>query len=288
MLLAEDFRAMARDALRGRWPGAAGVALLAAFLGATMVDGASFNFNVGQKDVELFRRIYEGSAWHAYMGFIIGAAIILIVYWLVRLVIGGAVTLGYAQYNLNLMDRKEAQVTDLFCHFNRLGTAFCMQFLRGLYIFLWSLLFVIPGIIASYRYRFAELNLYENPELGVFEAINLSKRQTMGYKSQLLFLDLSFFGWSLLATAPLLLENTIYYMEISTAQLGMSLQLFDFSAFPGGYAVWVLLSSLWQLAVSVFYLAHYHACCIGYYETAKATSRLDPCHLQRPQTPDGL
>ena len=56
MLLAEDFRAMARDALRGRWPGAAGVALLAAFLGATMVDGASFNFNVGQKDVELFRR----------------------------------------------------------------------------------------------------------------------------------------------------------------------------------------------------------------------------------------
>ena len=84
MLLAEDFRAMARDALRGRWPGAAGVALLAAFLGATMVDGASFNFNVGQKDVELFRRIYEGGAWHAYVGFIIGATIILIVYWLRR------------------------------------------------------------------------------------------------------------------------------------------------------------------------------------------------------------
>ena len=209
MLLAEDFRAMARDALRGRWPGAAGVALLAAFLGATMVDGASFNFNVGQKDVELFRRIYEGGAWHAYMGFIIGAAIILIVYWLVRLVIGGAVTLGYAQYNLNLMDRKEAQVTDLFCHFNRLGTAFCMQFLRGLYIFLWSLLFVIPGIIASYRYAMAPFILAEHPEMGAGEAITTSKEMMQGNKFRLFCLELSFIGWSLLCAVPAILLMSI-------------------------------------------------------------------------------
>ena len=203
---------------------------------------------------------------------------------LVSVVLGA----GFVMYVMAIVRGERAEFLSLLDGFSMAGKLILLYIVKTAFIALWSMLFVIPGIIASYRYRFAELNLYENPELGVFEAINLSKRQTMGYKKQLLFLDLSFFGWSLLATAPLLLENTIYYMEISTVQLGMSLQLFDFSAFPGGYAVWVLLTSLWQLAVSVFYLAHYHACCIGYYETAKATSRLDPCHLQRPQTPDGL
>ena len=66
------------------------------------------------------------------------------------------------------------------------------------FIVLWSMLLVIPGIIAAYRYRFAVLNLCENPELGVMEALNMSKAQTSGYKGQLFMLDLSFIGWAIL------------------------------------------------------------------------------------------
>ncbi len=54
------------------------------------------------------------------------------------------------------------------------------------------------GIIATYRYRFALYNLLENPDLGILEAINLSKEQTYGYKWQLFVLDLSFLGWLIL------------------------------------------------------------------------------------------
>ena len=45
------------------------------------------------------------------------------------------------------------------------------------------------GIVAAYRYRFALYNLYENPGIGVMEALDMSKRQTLGYKSQLFTLD---------------------------------------------------------------------------------------------------
>ena len=51
------------------------------------------------------------------------------------------------------------------------------------------------GIVAAYRYRFAMLNLCENPEIGVMEALNMSKAQTLGFKWQLFVLDLSFLGW---------------------------------------------------------------------------------------------
>ena len=64
--------------------------------------------------------------------------------------------------------------------------------------FLWSLLFVIPGFIALYRYRFAYYNLLTDPTLSASEAIQLSCRQTYGMKGSLFMLDLSFFGWFLL------------------------------------------------------------------------------------------
>lgn len=66
-------------------------------------------------------------------------------------------------------------------------------------VFLWSLLFVIPGIIASYRYAFAYYNILTDPSLTAGEAIRLSCEQTRGMKGALFVLDLSFLGWNLLS-----------------------------------------------------------------------------------------
>ena len=66
----------------------------------------------------------------------------------------------------------------LFDAFPFAGKVILLSIVEGIFIFLWSMLFVIPGIIAAYRYSFAMLNLCENPELGVMEALNLSKQQT--------------------------------------------------------------------------------------------------------------
>ena len=82
------------------------------------------------------------------------------------------------------------------------GSAFPFSaFLSG------ALLTAIPGIIAQYRYRFAIYNLCENPEIGVLEAINMSKAQTAGFKGTLFVLDLSFLGWSILCWLTLGILN---------------------------------------------------------------------------------
>ena len=74
-------------------------------------------------------------------------------------------------------------------------------------VFLWSMLFVIPGIIATYRYRFAYYNLLSDDSLSAGDAIQLSCRQTAGMKLELFILDLSFIGWSLLAGLTMGLLN---------------------------------------------------------------------------------
>jgi len=72
------------------------------------------------------------------------------------------------------------------------------MFLRGLYTFLWSLLFVIPGIIKAYAYRMVPYILADNPKMDSEQAILLSRQMMMGEKWRTFVLDLSFIGWYLL------------------------------------------------------------------------------------------
>lgn len=70
-----------------------------------------------------------------------------------------------------------------------------LQFLIGLFTFLWALLFIIPGIIKSYAYSMSFYLLFQEPNLTAVEAIEESKKLTDGHKMDLFILDLSYFGW---------------------------------------------------------------------------------------------
>ena len=105
---------------------------------------------------------------------------------------------GYARYHLGIRRGEEMPYETLFDGFSFAGKLILLSIVQYIFIFLWSLLFVIPGIIAAYRYRFAVYNLCEDPEMGVMDAINMSKAQTNGFKWQLFVLDLSFLGWQIL------------------------------------------------------------------------------------------
>ena len=78
------------------------------------------------------------------------------------------------------------------------GNVVLTQFLRNLYIFLWSLLFVIPGIVRAYGYFAVPYILAENPNMDHKRALELSRQMTMGFKGELFVTDLSFLGWHLL------------------------------------------------------------------------------------------
>ena len=73
------------------------------------------------------------------------------------------------------------------------------MFYRDMYTFLWSLLFIIPGIVKAYEYRMIPYLLAENPEMSKEEAFATSKQMMSGQKWRTFVLDLSFFGWILLS-----------------------------------------------------------------------------------------
>ena len=73
------------------------------------------------------------------------------------------------------------------------------MFYRDLYTFLWSLLFIIPGIVKAYEYRMIPYLLAENPQMSKEDAFAASKQMMNGQKWRTFVLDLSFFGWILLS-----------------------------------------------------------------------------------------
>jgi len=195
---------------------------------------------------------------------------------------------GFVLYCMAIRRGERAEYLTLFDGFSFTGKLIALNIIMYALISLWSMLFVIPGIIAAYRYRFALYNLYENPGISVMEALAMSKRQTMGYKMQLFTLDLSYAGWIILAMLPSFFESTLFYYEealpyvssyISTAA---PLASFSHSSLP--LWLWSLIISLWSLVVGLFYLAHYQCTELGYFEIAKSTSGVN---TQRPPWSDG-
>lgn len=95
---------------------------------------------------------------------------------------GWILAAGFALYCMDIRRRERSEYAVLFDGFSFTGKIIALNIVINLFVFLWSMLFVVPGIIAYYRYRFALYNLYENPDMDIMEALNLSKRQTQGYK----------------------------------------------------------------------------------------------------------
>lgn len=115
-----------------------------------------------------------------------------------QLILGGVIRQGYAVSLLKQHDGEETDIQDLFSQFHRFGDGFCLGLLEFVFVFLWMLLFIIPGIVAAYRYAMAPFLMAENEDMTASEAINASKELMYGHKAELFFLDLSFIGWSLL------------------------------------------------------------------------------------------
>ena len=208
MLEAKDFRRYARESLKGRWLKAGGVGLLAGVLGASISTTVPSVSSSGGSDMsELISNNISGTAVFApeipamTLAIILGVALVVLLWAVVVLVIGGATTLGYAKYNLNLVDDHDPKLRDLFSQYDRIGTGFGMQFFRGLFVALWSLLLVIPGIIARYSYYMTPFILCENPDMTAREAIRESKELMKGNRWRLFCLGLSFIGWDILAIA---------------------------------------------------------------------------------------
>ncbi|MBR5360963.1 MAG: DUF975 family protein [Lachnospiraceae bacterium] len=109
------------------------------------------------------------------------------------------IALGLVMVFLNVTYGEDPKVSTIFEPFKtNYGKAVCLSFLVGIFVMLWCLLLVIPGIIMAYAYSQSFRILAENPDMAPMECIKESKRIMKGRKMDLFVLQLSFIGWILL------------------------------------------------------------------------------------------
>lgn len=231
MKYASDFRSIARDGLRGRWGTAVIAGLVASLLGAIASSGPEikFNFSDNGANINLMfanQEIYSSSeGWMPELNaFIVGGAIYIMIAALimaaVSFVLGSVISLGYSRFNLDLVDRrKEPELGTLFGFFTHWKNAAVANLLQAVYVFLWSLLLVIPGIVASYSYAMTPYILSEYPEMAPSEAIGKSKEMMEGNRWRLFCLQFSFIGWGILSSFTLGIGEfwLIPYRQAATA-----------------------------------------------------------------------
>lgn len=130
-----------------------------------------------------------------------------------------SLSIGVCMIYLGLTEGKKAEVGTLFQGFQAFGKSIWLSVLVAVFTFLWSLLFVIPGIIKSYSYAMAYYVLADNPEMTAREALRESKEIMHGHKWELFVLQLSFILWHLLGVITLGLAYiyVVPYMSASTA-----------------------------------------------------------------------
>ena len=112
------------------------------------------------------------------------------------------VGVGFSLFVMNSVRRSQPAIGNLLDGFGMFPRVLFLIILQIVFIFLWSLLLVIPGIIAAYRYSFAVYVMIDHPEMSAMDCLRESKRLTTGYKRQLFLLDLSFIFWFLLTMIP--------------------------------------------------------------------------------------
>ncbi len=204
MKLAFDFRKTARQALAGKWWLAIAAGLIASILGGIGSSGPEFEVNFNTETGINASFMGQNFALDSHIvSFIAGAAVVLLLVGLVFIVayfiIGSFVGVGYAKFNLDLVDGKKISFGTLFARYEIWAAASVSRLLRSLYIFLWSLLFIIPGIVAGYSYAMTDYILAENPDMTASEAIDRSKTIMYGNRWRLFCLEFSFIGWNILA-----------------------------------------------------------------------------------------
>lgn len=115
-------------------------------------------------------------------------------------IITPAFSLSLVRVYLNVVKGVKPGAGDAFCGFDDFWSAFKVNFFVGLFTFLWSLIFVIPGIVKSFSYSMSLYILAENKGKPALECIKESQEMTKGHKMELFVLGLSFLGWSLLGS----------------------------------------------------------------------------------------
>jgi uncharacterized membrane protein len=144
----------------------------------------------------------------------------------VSLAVAGLLGFGTVSFFLKISRNETVTYKELFSKINMCFSYLAISLLVGLFTALWSLLLVIPGIIAAINYSLVYFVKLDNPELGALEVLRKSKEMMNGHKWDFFVLILSFLGWAILGifTLGILYLWLVPYMQVTYANFYNSLK----------------------------------------------------------------
>ncbi|MEI8243143.1 MAG: DUF975 family protein [bacterium] len=185
-------------------------------ISASLAQAISFSSRTHNRDLMVAARDSLRNRWGLAIGVIvvIGAIQIALsllakipllglVFSIGSLLISGALALGVAIFWLSLSRTGTGSMNQAFSGFERFGVAFVTYLLVSIFVLLWLLLLIVPGIIAALRYSQVWFVLADNPQMDALDAINRSKQMMQGNKWKYFCLQWRFFGWGLLCIVTL-------------------------------------------------------------------------------------
>ncbi|MED0656809.1 DUF975 family protein [Anoxybacillus ayderensis] len=181
-----SLRREARKALKGKWGSAVLLILVYALVTIVVPFGVEVVFSGGW-EAWLYQETVPASA--SIVSMFVSFALIplsVVLYWVF----------------LDAYRNEPIRIAPLFTVYQNGKLALKLigtSLLFGLFVFLWSLLLIIPGIIKSLSYSQTFFLLKDHPEYSALQAISESKKRMKGYKGKLFLLYLSFIGWGLLS-----------------------------------------------------------------------------------------
>lgn len=188
-----ELKAMAKESLQGKYGDAIVITIL--ILVISMFTGGVtgvLTLNVSENKAEMIENI-------------------------IGIIIAGLFTFGYLSFFLKISRDEDVEIKELWSKTNMFATFIISSLLVSIFTFLWTLLLIIPGIIAAYSYQMTLYILLDNPDMNVMDAIKESKRLMKGHKMDYFILQLSFLGWIILGafTVGILYLWLIPYMSVT-------------------------------------------------------------------------
>lgn len=207
------------------------ICVAVAFLGTLTLGGGtgtSFNFNYdqttdGSYTTSPFEQMPEYNP-EVFFGIMAVFIFSLVITSIIKVFLTNQLMVGSSRFFLKYRKNNPTDVGELFQSYKDktfLNVA-KVTFLRDLFISIWSLLFIVPGIIKSFEYWAVDYILAVKPDTEYEKALELSKKITYGHKAEIFVMDLSFLGWDLLSILTCGILSICYvnpYKRIAMAEL---------------------------------------------------------------------
>ena len=225
-----ELKMRAKEAFRRNYWPCVIVAFVMALINGLLSNSAS-NSNLETNTTEMGE---HGTAMFLAIYSIV--AIVAIIALVAKIIIGNVLLVGGNRFFV-INQTEDAKVGTLLYGFKTgsVGNIVLVMFLRDLFTALWTLLFIVPGIIKHYEYLMVPYILAENPDMSQHQAFAISKRMMQGQKMDVFILDMSFLGWKILEGLTFGIAGIFYvepYYQATLAELYTANQT---SAYQSGY-----------------------------------------------------